>query len=157
MSYCHQSIHDQKSYTGWAKKKLLTFFLAIFFELPPLFKIPRSAPGIICSHTCNLWVSLRTKEAQLQKPEKSNPCDHALTSSQIHPLFIYRKCKYNYTFNLHAIIISLKIIHQAIRHYRILHLFVTQRKLTTSSLTFLSKANMPRGISTAQLATHYCE
>ncbi len=39
MSYCHQSIHDQKSYTDWALKKLLTFFLVkIFFKLPPPFQ-----------------------------------------------------------------------------------------------------------------------
>ncbi len=43
--YCHQSIRDQKSCTDWALKKLLTFFLVkIFLKLPPLFKIPGSAP-----------------------------------------------------------------------------------------------------------------
>ena len=51
MSYCHQSIHDQKSYTDWAFKKLLTFFLVkIFFKLPPLFKIPGSAPDSLIAY-----------------------------------------------------------------------------------------------------------
>ncbi len=41
MSYCHQSVIRKVTLI----EKLLTFFLVkIFFRLPPLFKIPGSAP-----------------------------------------------------------------------------------------------------------------
>ncbi len=82
----------------------------------------------------------------------------AVTSLQIHPLFVIIGRKYFYIVDLHDLYmymllsVSLKVIHQTIR-YRLLSSLIANNNFITSSYNILSEANMPRSISTGQLAT----